>query len=131
MTDDNWLSVLIVLISLLLSAFFSAGETALTASSRARMTRLEKQGNRRAGIVNRLLDSRERMIGAILVAYNLANIGAATLTTGILLNWFGDVGVLYATIVMSVVVIVFAEVLPKTAAISTPERTALFVARAV
>ena len=129
MSDNDWLAVFVVLISLLLSAFFSASETALTASSRARMARLEKQGNRKAGIVNRMLDARERMIGALLVGNNIANIGASTLTTGILLAWFGDVGVLYATVVMSVVVIVFAEVLPKTAAINAPERIALGVAR--
>lgn len=129
MIDNDWLAVLIVLVSLLLSAFFSASETALTASSRARMARLEKQGNRKAGLVNRMLDVRERMIGALLIGNNLANIGASTLTTGILLAWFGDVGVLYATIVVSVVVIVFAEVLPKTAAINAPERIALAVAR--
>src|SRR5688572_12621844 len=129
MIDNDWLAVLIILVSLFLSAFFSASETALTASSRARMARLEKQGNRKAGIVNRMLDTRERMLGALLVGNNIANIGASTLTTGILLAWFGEVGVLYATIVMSVVVIVFAEVLPKTAAINAPERIALAVAR--
>jgi Mg2+/Co2+ transporter CorB len=129
MTTIDWLSLLIVLVSLLLSAFFSASETALTASSRARLNRLEKQGNPKAGLVRRLLDARERMIGAMLVGNNIANIGASTLTTGLLLAWFGDVGVLYATVVMSVLVIVFAEVLPKTAAITAPERLAIWLAR--
>jgi len=129
MTAFDWLSLLIVLASLLLSAFFSASETALTASSRARLTRLEKQGNPKAGVVRRLLDTRERMIGAMLVGNNIANIGASTLTTGLLLAWFGDVGVLYATVVMSVVVIIFAEVMPKTAAIVAPERLAIWLAR--
>ncbi|MGE3150252.1 MAG: HlyC/CorC family transporter [Pseudorhodoplanes sp.] len=129
MSGSEWLSVAVIICGLLLSAFFSASETALTAASRARMARLEKQGNGRARIVNWLLDTRERMIGALLVGNNLANIVASTLTTGILLTWFGDVGVLYATIVMSVIVIVFAEVLPKSAAINAPERIALAVAR--
>jgi len=128
---ETWLSLLIVLVSLLLSAFFSAGETSLTAASRARLTRMQNQGNRRAAIVLRLLETRERMIGALLLGNNVANIGASTLTTGLLLAWFGDVGVLYATVVMSIVVIVFAEVLPKTAAISSPERIALLVGRPV
>jgi len=128
---ENWLSLLIVVVSLFLSAFFSAGETSLTAASRARLTRMQNQGNRRAAIVLRLLETRERMIGALLLGSNVANIGASALTTGLLLSWFGDVGVLYATIVMSVVVIVFAEVLPKTAAISSPERIALLVAEPV
>jgi Mg2+/Co2+ transporter CorB len=129
MTTEDWISVFIVLVSLLLSAFFSASETALTASSRARLMRMEKHGNRRAAIVLRMLEARERMIGALLLGNNVANIGASALTTGILLTWFGDVGVLYATIIMSIVVIVFAEVLPKTAAINAPERIALRVAR--
>jgi Mg2+/Co2+ transporter CorB len=131
MSGDNWISLLIVLGSLLLSAFFSAGETALTAASRARLTRMQNQGNKRASIVLLLLESRERMIGALLLGNNVANIGASALTTSVLLAIFGDVGVLYATVVMSVVVIVFAEVLPKTAAISAPERIALGVARPV
>lgn len=131
MSGDNWISLLIVLGSLLLSAFFSAGETSLTAASRARLTRMQNQGNKRAAIVLRLLESRERMIGALLLGNNVANIGASALTTSVLLAIFGDVGVLYATVVMSVVVIVFAEVLPKTAAISAPERIALGVARPV
>jgi Mg2+/Co2+ transporter CorB len=120
-----------VLFSLLLAAFFSASETALTASSRARLTRMQNQGNRRAAIALRLLEARERVIGTLLLGSNVAIVGASALATAILLAWLGDVGVLYATIVMSVVVIVFAEVLPKTAAIGAPERLALMVARPV
>ena len=131
MNAEDWISVFIVLVSLLVSAFFSASETAFTASSRARLMRMQKHGNQRAAIVLRLLEARERMIGALLLGNNVANMGAAALTTGILLAWFGDVGVLYATIVMSIVVIVFAEVLPKTAAINSPERIALQVARPI
>ena len=131
MSAYDWTAFVVVFVSLLLSAFFSASETAFTASSRARLARLEKTGERRAGLVGRLLDARERMVGAMLVGNNITNIGASTLTTGLLLAWFGDVGVLYATVVMSVVVIVFAEVLPKTAAIVAPERVAILLARPV
>src|SRR6478752_116330 len=76
MTTTDWLSLVVVLICLLLSAFFAGSETALTASSRASMTRLEKHGNRRAGIVNRLLEQRERLLGALLFGNNAANIAA-------------------------------------------------------
>src|SRR5947208_1087880 len=131
MTPEDWLALVIVLICLLLSAFFSGSETALTASSRATMHRLEMHGNRRAAIVNRLLDARERMIGALLFGNNAANIAASALATGVLLAWFGDVGVIYATVVMTIVVVVFAEVLPKTAALNAPDRVSLRVARAV
>src|SRR5262252_10651125 len=131
MTSDDWLSFVIVLICLLLSAFFAGSETALTASSRASMTRLEKHGNRRAGIVNRLLSQRERLIGALLLGNNAVNIAASALATGVLLAWFGEVGVIYATVVMTIVIVVFAEVLPKTAAFDTPNRIALAVARPI
>jgi Mg2+/Co2+ transporter CorB len=127
----DWLTVAAIVICLLVSAFFSAGETALTASSRAAMLRLEKQGNRDASIVNRLLATRERLLGAILFANNVTNIAASTLATGLLLAFFGHAGVIYATLVMTVVIFVVAEVLPKTAAFNMPDRIALVVARPV
>ncbi len=125
----DWISFAIVMGCLLASAFFSASETALTGSSRASMLRLQKQGSREAGIVAYLFSVRERMIGALLVGNNLANIGASALATGVFTAWFGEVGVLYATGVMSVLVIIFAEVLPKTIAINAPDRVSLLVAR--
>jgi Mg2+/Co2+ transporter CorB len=131
MSSYDWLALAAVLICLLLSFFFAGSETALTASSRASMHRLEKQGNRRAAIVNRLLDARERMIGALLFGNNAVNIAASSLATGVLLAWFGDVGVIYATVVMTVLIVVFAEVLPKTAAFNAPNRVALAVARPI
>ncbi len=131
MTLVDWLTVAAIAICLLVSAFYSASETALTASSRAAMARLEKQGNRDAGIVNRLLATRERLLGAILFANNLTNIAASTLATGLLLAFFGKTGVIYATLVMTILIFVVAEVLPKTAAFNTPDRIALAVARPV
>jgi Mg2+/Co2+ transporter CorB len=131
MTAYDWLALLIVFVCLLLSAFFSGSETALTASSRATMLRLEKHGSLQARIVNRLLDARERMIGALLFGNNAANIAASSLATGVLLTWFGEVGVIYATVVMTALIVVFAEVLPKTAAFNAPDRVALAVARPI
>ena len=131
MSSLDWWIVAAVVICLLVSAFFSASETALTASSRAAMMRLEKQGNRDAMIVNRLMATRERLLGAILFVNNLTNIAASTLATGLLLKIFGQAGVLYATIVMTVLIFVLAEVLPKTAAFNAPDRIALAVARPV
>jgi len=129
MTSNDWVSLIVVLVCLLLSAFFSGSETALTASSRASMARLEKQGSKRAAIVNRLLGNRERLLGALLLGNNAANIAASALATGVLLIWFGKAGVLYATIVMTLLVVVFSEVLPKTAAFNAPDRIALAIAR--
>lgn len=129
MIAHDWLVLSAILVCLLLSFFFSGSETALTAFSRARMLRMEKTGNRGAGFVNRLLRARERLIGAILLGNNAVNIAASVLATGLFLTWFGDVGVIYATIAMTAVVVIFTEVLPKTIAINAPERIALLVAR--
>jgi Mg2+/Co2+ transporter CorB len=129
MDAHDWLAIVTVFVLLLLSAFFAGSETALTASSRASMARLEKQGNKRAGIVNRLLEQRERLLGALLFGNNAVNIAASALATGVLLTWFGHAGVLYATVVMTIIVVVFSEVLPKTAAFNAPDRIALAVAR--
>src|ERR1700687_5065188 len=125
----DWLTFSIVIACLLVSAFFSASETALTGASRASMLRLSKQGNREAAVVSRLLAMRERVIGALLLGNNIANIGASALATSIFTAWFGEVGVLYATAVMTAMVVIFAEVLPKTIAINAPDRVALLVAR--
>src|ERR1035441_8151751 len=129
MDAHDWLALVTVFVLLLLSAFFAGSETALTASSRASMARLEKQGNKRAGIVNRLLEQRERLLGALLFGNNAVNIAASALATGVLLTWFGHAGVVYATVVMTIIVVVFSEVLPKTAAFNAPDRIALVVAR--
>ena len=131
MLTEDWISLVVIVVCLVLSFFFSGSETALTAFSRARMLQLEKNGNARARLVNRLVETRERMIGAILAGNNVANIAASALTTGVLYAWFGDVGVLYATAIMTVVIVVFIEVLPKTIAINTPDRIALLVARPI
>jgi Mg2+/Co2+ transporter CorB len=123
--------VLVIILSLVLSAFFAAGETALTATSRARMTALEHRGNPAARRVNMLLGARERLIGAMLIGNNVVNIGASALSTTIFVALFGDAGVIYATCTMAILVVVFAEVLPKTIAVTKPDRTALLLARPV
>ena len=129
MTFEDWFAVVAILLCLLASFFFAGSETALTASSRATMLRLQQDGNRNAGIVNRLLAARERLIGALLLGNNAVNILASSLATSVFLVWFGDVGVIYATGLMTVLVVVFAEVLPKTIAFNAPDRMALAAAR--
>ncbi|MBN03325.1 HlyC/CorC family transporter [Ponticaulis sp.] len=116
-----------VIFLLCLSGFFSGSETALTAASRARMHGLEKDGDKRAARVNRLLADRESLIGAILLGNNLVNILASAIATALFLDMFGDAGVPIATAVMTVLVLVFAEVLPKTYAISNSDNMAMTV----
>lgn len=128
MSPEIAITLLVIVCLLMLSALFSGSETALTAASRARMHSLELEGNERARSVNRLLERPERLISSILLGNNLVNITASAVTTGLLINMFGEVGVFYATILMTIVVVVFSEVLPKTYAIAYPERIALSVA---
>ena len=128
-SGDLWFAALVVVFCLLLSAFFSAGETAFTGASRSRMLVLEKGGDRRAKLVNRLLEMRERFIGTVLIGNNIVNIGVSAFATSVLVAIFGQEGAIYATVIMSVLVIVFAEVLPKTVAISSPETASLALSR--
>jgi Mg2+/Co2+ transporter CorB len=130
-TSSPWIALAIVVLCLCMSAFFSASETALTAASRARMHALENAGDDRAGMVTRLLMARERLIGAVLIGNNIVNVGVSAFTTVVMVNLFGDAGVIYATIFMSLFIIVFAEVMPKTVAIIKPDTVALLVARPV
>ncbi|MSP43069.1 MAG: HlyC/CorC family transporter [Alphaproteobacteria bacterium] len=116
-----------IFVLLLISAFFSASETALTAAQRVRIHRLAEHGSRRAEAAERLITDRESVLGTVLLGYNLVNILASALATSLLIGVFGDAGVAYATILMTVLVVVFTEVLPKTYAITQPERTSLAV----
>lgn len=125
---DSVLTVGGIVILLLLSGLFSGSETALTTVSRARIHRLSTEGRRRAITVSGLIEDRERLIGAILLGNNLVNILASALAAGLFLKLFGDFGVPMATLAMTVLVLIFAEVLPKTYAILNPERLALGVA---
>jgi len=128
MTFIDWFILLSVLGFLLMSFFFSGSETALIASSRGTMLRLAKDGNTNASIVTGLLEKRERLLGAILIGNNLATIVSSSLATDLLHQWFGEIGVVYASIVMTVLIILFCEMLPKTAAINSPDHYALSVA---
>ena len=127
---DNLIMIGMVAVLLYLSSFFSGSETALTAASKARIHNLEKNGDKRAIIVAKLLNSRERLLGGILLGNNLVNILASVLTTAIFTNILGGGGfaLMSATIVMTLLILIFAEVLPKSYAISQPDSLALKVA---
>ena len=128
MESSLLISLGMIAVLLVLSAFFSGSETALTAASRPLIHQLERKGNRRAGLVNMLRRDKERLIGAILLGNNLVNILASVLATSILIGLFGEAGMIYATISMTLLVVTFAEVLPKTYAIQNATRMSLAVA---
>ena len=127
MTTETAISIGAIGLLIALSGFFSGSETALTAASRPRMHHLAGSGDRRARAVERLTADRERLIGAILLGNNAVNILASALATSVLISVAGDAGVAYATIGMTIVIVVFAEVLPKTYAIREADRVALRV----
>ncbi|MEM9288453.1 MAG: HlyC/CorC family transporter [Pseudomonadota bacterium] len=116
---------------LVLSAFFSGSETALTAASRARLRHMASEGDKQALVFEALVELPERFIGTILLGNNLVNILASALATSVMIELFGEAGVVYATLVMTALVLVFAEVLPKTLAISRADRLALVVAKPI
>ena len=122
------IAIAAILISLLLSALFSGSETALTAANRSRIHHLEMEGNKRARTVNHLMRDREHLIGAILLGNNVVNIFAASVASFAFTQAFGEAGVAYATGIMTVLVLIFAEVMPKTYAIRNAEKVALAVA---
>ena len=126
---DLWAAVAIIVFCIAMSAFFAASETALTGASRARMHALERNGDRRAALVNRLLRRRERLIGTTLLGNTLVNIGSSAFMTSVLVVLIGEQGAVWATAIMTVLLLVFAEVLPKTVAINNADRVSLMVAR--
>lgn len=130
---QNLILVGIILTLLVFSGFFSSSETALTAASRVRMHAAEKDGDKRATIVTRLMNMRERLLGGILLGNNLVNILASVLTTTLFTKLFGDsaYALAAATGVMTAMILIFAEVLPKTYAISQPDKLALIVSRPI
>lgn len=121
-------TMMAIVLLLLLSAFFSGSETALTAMSKPVMHRLAEQGSPGARRALALTEDRERLIGAILLGNNLVNILSAALATALFTALFGDSGVAWATLVMTVLVLVFSEVMPKTYAITNAEAAAVRVA---
>jgi len=116
---------LIVLLLLTIAAFFSAAETALTTASKPLMHQMAIEGDERADAVNRLLDKRESMMSTVLLGNNLVNILASALTTSLMIGLFGNEGIVYATAIMTVLVVIYGEILPKTYALLHPTPVAL------
>ncbi|OIO72642.1 MAG: hypothetical protein CO186_05515 [Zetaproteobacteria bacterium CG_4_9_14_3_um_filter_49_83] len=123
------LAVILLLILLLLSAFFSGSETALTRARKTRLRILKNEGNEGAHHAETLLQTPETLLTAILLGNNLVNFAASSITSVIFLLAFGEAGIVYATLFMTIVVVVFSEVLPKTIAVAYAEPIACKIAR--
>ena len=127
----TWGTAAGILVLLLLSAFFSGSETALTAASRAKLRSQADKGSAGAERALAVTEDNERLIGSVLLGNNIVNILSASMATALFTTLFGDGGVAIATLVMTALVLVFAEVMPKTYAITNPERAAALVAPAI
>lgn len=122
------ISFIAILLLIVLSAFFNVSETALTAASRARMHALEDDGNVPAALVNKVLSRPEKMIGTVLLGNTLVDVLAAALASNIAVDLYGQFGVAYATAIITILIVIFAAVLPKTYALAYADRVALVVA---
>ena len=122
------LLLLFIIFLIILSGIMSGSETALTAVSKPRIISKANQGSRRAVYVKNLINNKENIISSLLLSNNLVNILASSLATVFLYDLFGVPGILYATILMTTLIVIFAEVLPKIYSINRPNRTALFIA---
>ncbi len=116
---------------LILSAFFSGSETALTGASKAKLTGLKEKGSKKAHNALKLKENNENLLGALLLGNNLVNILATSLATSILTGIYAESGVFIATLVMTSLILIFAEIIPKTYAITHPEAVSLNVANTV
>ena len=123
-----WVTASAILVLLVLSGFFSGSETALTAASRGKLRTAADKGSRGAERALNVTEDSERLIGSVLLGNNVVNILATSLATALLTKLFGQNGVAFATLIMTLLVLIFAEVLPKTYAITNPEKVASRVA---
>lgn len=128
MSLEIGLLIAAIILLIAMSAFFNMSETGLTAASKARIHALEQDGNAKAKLVNRLLASPEKLIGAVLIGNTLVDVLAAGLASTLAVRLVGEVGVIYATAIVTLLIVIFAAVLPKTYALAYSDRVALFVA---
>lgn len=120
------IEIIVIFFLLLLSAFFSSSETAITRISDAKIHQWDEKKSKGIKKAKSLLQDREKVIGTLLLGNNIANILASALATSILINLFGDKGIIYATIIMTSLIFIFAEVLPKTYAIRQSEKIIIY-----
>lgn len=130
---DSWITVEILIISVLIvfSAFFSLSETALLSVNKIRIRHLAETGNKSAKKLVKLLENPEQFLAAILIGNNIVNISASVLATDAALRFFGSSGIAIATGLMTLFILVFGEVFPKTLASRNSEYTALHVANPI
>ncbi len=129
MTSDSSTSVLIIVLCILFSAYFSATETAFSSLNRIRIKNLAERGDKKAKLVLDLLENFDSLLSTILIGNNIVNIACASVATMLFVKWLGEEqGPSVSTIVVTIVVLIFGEVSPKSIAKENPEKFAMFAA---
>ncbi|MEA4827237.1 MAG: hemolysin family protein [Clostridium sp.] len=123
------MQLILLMVLIVLSSFFSASETALTSLSKIRIRQMLEEGVRGADVISRLVENPGKMLSAILVGNNVVNIGASALATSIAISQFGESGVGIATGIMTIIVLIFGEITPKTLASRDPEKVSIMVSK--
>ena len=129
MPEDLLASILIVIFLLLLSGLLSGSETSITSVSKSKIHKLAIRGDKRAQQLLHLIKNKSDFISSLLIGNNFVNILASVLATAILIKYYGDKGILYSTILMSLLIVIFSEVLPKNYALIRPDRFALAMSK--
>ena len=127
MSTITLILIICLFILIVLSGFLSGSETALTATSKPRILLKLKKGNKRAEYVLKILNNLDNVISSLLLSNNLVNILASSLATAVLYDLFGVSGIVYATLIMTILIVIFAEILPKTYSLNRPTRTSLLI----
>lgn len=128
MTTDSIPQIIILVILVLFSAYFSATETAFSSLNKTRIKTLVEKGNKRAKLVLKLSDDYDKLLSAILIGNNIVNISMASIATVLFISLYGDIGATISTAVITVVVLIFGEISPKSLAKDSPEKFAMFSA---
>ncbi len=131
MDSSSVLQLIVLVILIALSAFFSSAETALTTVNRVRVRTLIEEGNKRAVILQKVLDHYSKMLSAILIGNNVVNLSASALTTTLAMDLWGSMAVSFATGLLTLVILLFGEIVPKNAAMLNAESISLAYARSI
>ncbi|MBS5793260.1 MAG: HlyC/CorC family transporter [Lachnospirales bacterium] len=129
--DPANLQIIILVVLIVLSAFFSMSETALTSISKIRLRTMIDENVKNAKLIQSVLEEPGKLLSAILIGNNLVNIGASSLATAIIVDKYGSKGVGIATAVLTIVILIFGEITPKTFATKNAEKISLFVIKAI
>jgi len=130
-STGSLVQIVLLVILLIASGFFSASETALMSLSRIKIRHMEEDGVRGAKLVGSLIENSNRLLTSILIGNNIVNIAATSISTSLFITIWGSQGVAAATALMTVLVLVFGEITPKTMSASNPEKVALMVAKPI